>query len=155
MRFATKTHARFGQPEVGAGIVPGAGGSQFLPGLIRRGRAMEYILSSKDVTAEDAERIGWINKAFDSKRQMDDYIEELNSRIALYPVYALGLAKESINIRTKPQLSDIQGDTDRYLQAAANPIAQAIGPKALQLLNNQSAGNTELFLGEYLPSLWE
>ncbi|KAH7349224.1 enoyl-CoA hydratase/isomerase family protein [Pyrenochaeta sp. MPI-SDFR-AT-0127] len=155
MRFATKPHARFGQPEVASGIIPGAGGNQFLPGLIGRGRAMEYILSGKDVEAEDAERMGWINKAFDSERQMDAYIDELISRLVLYPVYAFGLAKESINIRTRPQLSEIQGDTDRYLRAAANPIAIGVFPRTLEVLNNQSAGNPELFLGEYLPLLWE
>ena len=84
IRFATKTHARFGQPEVGSGIVSGAGGSQFLPGLIGRGGAMEYIRSSKDITAENVEQIGWINKAFDSEQEMDAYVDELTSRIACF-----------------------------------------------------------------------
>ncbi|KAH9212937.1 enoyl-CoA hydratase/isomerase-like protein [Leptodontidium sp. 2 PMI_412] len=154
MRFATKGHSRFGQPEVSTGIIPGAGGAQFLPGLIGRGRAMEYILSGKDVNAEDAERMGWINKAFESETQMDDYIDELTSRIAAFPVYALGLTKEAINVRTRPQLTELQGDTNRYLKAAENPIAQAAGPRAFELLKFQSPGYIELFLGEFLPSIW-
>ncbi|WP_369334853.1 enoyl-CoA hydratase/isomerase family protein, partial [Vibrio cholerae] len=70
MRFAVKSHARFGQPEIGLGLVPGGGGSQYLPRLIGRGRAMEYLLTGKDILAEEAERYGWINKAFDSSDTM-------------------------------------------------------------------------------------
>lgn len=62
MRFATKYETLLGQIEVATGLIPGGGGSQHLPGLIGRGLAMEYILSGKDINAQDAERIGWINK---------------------------------------------------------------------------------------------
>jgi enoyl-CoA hydratase/carnithine racemase len=66
MRFAVKSHPRFGQPEIGLGLVPDGGGSQYLPRSIGCGRAMEYFLTGKDILAEEAERYGWINKAFDN-----------------------------------------------------------------------------------------
>lgn len=52
-------------------LIPGAGGSQFLPRLIGRRRAMEYILSGNDISAVEAAEIGWINKAFDTTEAMN------------------------------------------------------------------------------------
>ena len=56
LRYASREHALFGQPEVGAGILPGGGGSERLPRLIGRDRALEAILSSNDYDADLAER---------------------------------------------------------------------------------------------------
>lgn len=154
MRFATKTHTLLGQPEIGLGLIPGGGGSQYLPRLIGRGRAMEYILSGKDIGAEEAERIGWINKAFDTAGEMDGYIDDLISRMVLFPLTALGLAKQSINSASRPQLVDLLADSDRFLQAASNPVAQGLIVRALETTANQSAGYVERFLGEALPLLY-
>ncbi|KAH8629672.1 enoyl-CoA hydratase/isomerase-like protein [Alternaria alternata] len=154
MRFAVKSHSRFGQPEIGLGLVPGGGGSQYLPRLIGRGRAMEYILTGKDVLAEDAERMGWINKAFDSDREMNAYIDEILSVLVLYPTSALGLIKQSINIASRPQLVDTVGDANKFLEAASEPAAQAMIGNLLELTHNQSAGDVELYLGESVPLLY-
>ncbi|CAN9393572.1 unnamed protein product [Alternaria alternata] len=154
MRFAVKSHSRFGQPEIGLGLVPGGGGSQYLPRLIGRGRAMEYILTGKDIHAEDAERMGWINKAFDSDREMNAYIDEILSVLVLYPTSALGLIKQSINIASRPQLVDTVGDAKKFLEAASEPAAQAMIGNLLELTHNQSAGDVELYLGESVPLLY-
>jgi enoyl-CoA hydratase len=53
--------ARFGQPEVNLGIIPGYGGTQRLPQLIGRGRALEYLMTGDMVGAEEAYRIGLVN----------------------------------------------------------------------------------------------
>jgi enoyl-CoA hydratase len=60
MRVAS-TRARFGQPEVKLGILPGFGGTQRLPRLVGRGRATEIILTGRQVRAEEALRIGLVN----------------------------------------------------------------------------------------------
>lgn len=153
MRFATKTHTLLGQPEIGVGLIPGGGGSQYLPRLIGRGRAMEYILSGKDVGAVEAERIGWINKAFDTTAEMNGHIDDLISRMVLFPIQALGLAKQSINVATRPQLSDLLGDSDKFLQASS-PASQALIGKSLELSANQSDGDIERFFGEAIPLLY-
>ncbi|KAF7911610.1 hypothetical protein BELL_0728g00030 [Botrytis elliptica] len=153
MRFATKTHTLLGQPEIGVGLIPGGGGSQYLPRLIGRGRAMEYILSGKDVDAVEAERIGWINKAFDTTAEMNGHIDDLISRMVLFPIHALGLAKQSINVATRPQLSDLLGDSDKFLQASS-PASQALIGKSLELSANQSDGDIERFFGEAIPLLY-
>ena len=62
LRYASREHALFGQPEVGSGILPGGGGSERLPRLIGRDRALEAILSSDDYDADLAERYGWVTQ---------------------------------------------------------------------------------------------
>ncbi|KAM3065062.1 hypothetical protein ACMFMG_006175 [Clarireedia jacksonii] len=154
MRFAAKPHTLLGQPEVGLGVVPGGGGTQYLSRLIGRGRAMEYILSSKDINAEDAERIGWINQAFDTEEEMYAHIDELISRIALYPLQALAFAKQSINAATRPPLNETLEDANRFLQMISAPAAQSLIAKVLKADGNESAGDVELYLGEYIPSFY-
>lgn len=61
MRIAT-TNAVFGQPEVKLGLIPGYAGTQRLPRLVGKGRALEILLSGRNVTAEEAERIGLVNR---------------------------------------------------------------------------------------------
>jgi enoyl-CoA hydratase len=60
LRVAAR-QARLGQPEVKLGILPGNGGTQRLPRLVGRGRALEMLLSGKPITAEEAHRIGLVN----------------------------------------------------------------------------------------------
>ena len=153
MRFAVKSRSRFGQPEIGTGFVPGGGGSQYLPRLIGRGRAMEYTLTGKDVLAEDAERMGWINKAFDSEREMYAYIDGILEVVTLYSTTALRLAKQSINVASRPRLEDIIGDSNRFLESAMQPDTQTLLGDLLVLTGNQSAGDVELHLGENILAL--
>ena len=61
LRVASE-NARFGQPEVTLGIIPGGGGTQRLPRLVGRGRALQLILSGGMITAEEAYRIGLVNE---------------------------------------------------------------------------------------------
>jgi enoyl-CoA hydratase/carnithine racemase len=61
MRVAAE-HARFGQPEVTLGIIPGGGGTQRLPRLVGKGRALQLILSGAMIGAQEAYRIGLVNE---------------------------------------------------------------------------------------------
>jgi enoyl-CoA hydratase len=61
MRVASE-HAKFGQPEVKLGLLPGGGGTQRLPRLIGKGRALQLILSGEMITAQEAYRIGLVNE---------------------------------------------------------------------------------------------
>jgi len=54
--------ARFGQPEVGLGLIPGGGGTQRLPRLVGKGRALQIILSGEMISAQEAWRIGLVNE---------------------------------------------------------------------------------------------
>ena len=61
MRVASE-HAKFGQPEVKLGLLPGGGGTQRLPRLVGRGRALQMILSGEMISAQEAHRIGLVNE---------------------------------------------------------------------------------------------
>src|SRR5262249_29412725 len=61
IRIAAET-ARFGQPEVKLGLIPGGGGTQRLPRLVGKGRALQLILSGEMITAQEAYRIGLVNE---------------------------------------------------------------------------------------------
>ena len=63
MRFASRERAVFGQPEVPLGIIPGGSGTQRLPALVGRARALEIILGGGDVDGPLAEQWGWVNRA--------------------------------------------------------------------------------------------
>ncbi len=68
-------NAKFGQPEVNLGIIPGYGGSQRLARLINTGRAMEYILTADMISADEAYRIGLVNKVYPLNELLDKSIE--------------------------------------------------------------------------------
>lgn len=97
MRFATIGKAVFGQPEVGFGIIPGAGGTVRLPRLVGRGRALEIILGCGDISAELAERYGYINRALPAS-EIDCFVTSLARRIATFPARALALAKAAVSM---------------------------------------------------------
>src|SRR5262245_44018041 len=61
LRIAVE-HAKFGQPEVKLGLLPGGGGTQRLPRLVGKGRALQLILSGETISAQEAHRIGLINE---------------------------------------------------------------------------------------------
>jgi enoyl-CoA hydratase len=73
MRLASE-NAVMGLPEVGLGIIPGYGGTQRLPRLVGRGRALELILSGRRVKADEAERIGLVNRVVPRERLIDEAV---------------------------------------------------------------------------------
>jgi enoyl-CoA hydratase/carnithine racemase len=101
MRFGVRGKTRFNQMEVPLGILPGGSGTQMLPRLIGRGRAMEVILGADDLDAETAENWGLLNRTFEAD-EIEDRVNELARRIAAFPKPALALAKQSINCADKP-----------------------------------------------------
>jgi len=64
MRFASRENTRLGQPEVGVGLHPGGGGTERLPHLVGRGRALEIVLGANDFDGDTAERYGYVNRHF-------------------------------------------------------------------------------------------
>lgn len=96
MRFAALGRAVLGQPEVALGILPGGSGTQRLPRLMGRGRALEVVLGCDDFSADLAERYGYVNRALPPD-EIGPFVEELAYRIASYPPEAVALAKQSVN----------------------------------------------------------
>ncbi len=88
--------AQFGAPEVKLGIIPGDGGTQRLPRLVGLGRAMELILTGDFIDAQEAYRIGLVNKVLPQEELMEKAME-LAKKIASRPPLAVRFAKEAVN----------------------------------------------------------
>ncbi|MFN2425346.1 MAG: enoyl-CoA hydratase/isomerase family protein [Candidatus Binatia bacterium] len=96
MRFAALGKAVLGQPEVALGILPGGSGTQRLPRLCGRGRALEIVLGCQDFPADVAERYGYINRAL-PPHELGPFVDTLAYRIASFPAEAVALAKQLVN----------------------------------------------------------
>ena len=95
LRVASET-AKFGQPEVTLGLIPGYGGTQRLPRLVGKGRALQMILSAKSIDAQEALRLGLVNEVVPAAGLLDRAEAVLESMMANAPM-ALRLAIEAVN----------------------------------------------------------
>jgi enoyl-CoA hydratase/carnithine racemase len=130
MRFAARESALFGQPEVGFGLVPGAGAMQHLARLMGRGRALEVVLSGEDYDAGLAERYGWINRALPAD-ELGDFVGSLARRIAGFPPAALATIKDRVGAITLASADEFRRDSDLFVERAGEPTAQARTQAAL------------------------
>jgi len=87
--------ARFGQPEVNLGIIPGSGGTQRLAHLLGKHRAMELVLTGDMLNAADAERLGLINRVVPGELCLEE-AKNIARKIAAKPPLAIRAAKEAV-----------------------------------------------------------
>lgn len=87
--------ARFGQPEINIGIMPGAGGTQRLTRAVGKARAMELVLTGRHMTAEEALAAGLVTRVVPDELVLDE-AKRLAREIATKPPIAVRLAKESV-----------------------------------------------------------
>ncbi len=95
IRLASE-NARFGQPEVNLGVLPGFGGTQRLPRLIGRGRANELLFTGDIIDAQEAARIGLVNRVV-PQAQLLPSCREMAEKIASRGPVAVRLCKEAVN----------------------------------------------------------
>jgi len=88
--------ARFGQPEIKLGIIPGAGGTQRLPRAIGKAKAMDLVLSARMMDAAEAERAGLVSRVVSTDRLIEEALAAA-TRIAEQSLPAVMMAKEAIN----------------------------------------------------------
>ena len=145
MRFASLERAILGQPEVGSGLLPGAGGTQWLPALLGRARALEVILSSDDYDAAQAERYGWVNRALPDA-ELSGFVDRLAARIAAFPEAGIRHAKEMVNAATLPPEMLLTDESQRFQKLMVQPeVARRI--KWLLAEDAASHGDVERNLG--------
>jgi len=96
MRFAAAGETWLSQIEIRMGIIPGGGGTQLLPPLVGRARALETILSGDLVDAVTAERWGWINRALPGDR-LDSFVDSLAHRLASMSAGQIEATKRSVD----------------------------------------------------------
>jgi enoyl-CoA hydratase/carnithine racemase len=95
MRIAAE-HARFGQPEVKLGLLPGGGGTQRLPRLVGKGRALQLILTGETISAQEAYRIGLVNEVVPAANLIERAETILNQIAANAPI-AVKFSLEAAN----------------------------------------------------------
>jgi enoyl-CoA hydratase/carnithine racemase len=149
LRYASREHAMFGQPEVGAGIVPGGGASERLPRLAGRDRALEVILSSNDYDADLAERYGFVTRTIDDA-ELDGFVDGLASRLASFDRAALATAKAQINRASLPPDADLLAAYAEYADSLGWPGFQARRPRVRRLIAEKGAEEVERHLGHYI-----
>ena len=95
MIVASET-AKFGQPEVSIGIIPGAGGTQRLTRAVGKALAMEVTLGGRNLTAQEAITFGLVNRVAPVETYMDEAVK-LASKVASMPRVAVRLIKDAVN----------------------------------------------------------
>ncbi|WBA41613.1 enoyl-CoA hydratase/isomerase family protein [Hymenobacter canadensis] len=114
MRIASET-ARFGQPEVNLGLIPGYGGTQRLAQLIGKGKALELLLTADMIKADEALRLGLVNHVV-PQAELLPFTRTLLTRILTKAPLALSLCIDSVNA--------LYSDTRHGYQVEANAFGQ-------------------------------
>lgn len=124
MRFAALGKAVLGQPEVAVGILPGGSGTQRLPRLCGRGRALEIVLGAEDFPADLAERYGWVNRALPADA-IRPFVDRLARRIASFPADAIARAKAALIAGEPGWEPGLVEEARQFERCLANPEARA------------------------------
>ena len=98
-------NARFGQPEIKLGVMPGAGGTQRLPRAVGKSKAMDLILTGRMMDAHEAERAGLVARVVPADKLLDEALAVANV-ICEYSLPAVMMAKESVNRAFESSLAE-------------------------------------------------
>src|SRR5438094_2429947 len=123
MRFASRENTRLGQPEVGVGVNPGGGGTERLPRLVGRGRALEIALGANDFDGDTAERYGYVNRG-PPDAELDRFVDVLARRIASFDRRPIAAAKNLINQVSLPSADRLLDALSAFQTALTWPEAQ-------------------------------
>jgi len=123
MRFASRENTRLGQPEVGVGVHPGGGGTERLPHLVGRGRALEIVLGANDFDGDTAERYGYVNRALPDV-ELDGFVDALARRIASFDRRATVAAKNLVNDVSLPSADGLLDALNSFQTALTWPETQ-------------------------------
>jgi enoyl-CoA hydratase/carnithine racemase len=150
MSFASREKTIISQWEVGVGMVAGGGPMARLPRLIGRNRALEVLLSSEDLSAEQAEAYGYINRAL-ADAELDAFVDALATRISRFDKWAIAETKRLVNTSLPPDV-ELGAGWDACIASLGRPAAQE-GIKALMARGFHKPGDVENRLGYYLGQI--
>ena len=124
MRFGALGRAIVSQPEVALGIIPGGSGTQRLPRLVGRARALEIVLGCEDFPADLAERYGYLNRALPADA-LGPFVARLARRIASFPAEAIAIAKRSVDAAELPTEAGLVEEAHCFNLTLGTAAAQA------------------------------
>jgi enoyl-CoA hydratase/carnithine racemase len=150
MSFASREKAILSQWEVGVGMVAGGGPMARLPRLIGRNRALEVLLGSDDIRADQAEAYGYVNRAMPDD-ELDAFVEALANRIAGFDKWAIANTKRLVDTSLPPDV-ELGAGWDACITSLGRPAAQS-GIKALIARGFHQPGDVENRLGYYLGQI--
>ena len=123
MRFASRENTKLSHPELGVGLHPGGGGTERLPHLVGRGRALEIVLSANDFDGDTAERYGYVNRSLPDA-ELDGFVDALARRIGSFDRRALVAAKHLIDEVSLPPFDRLLDAFTSFEKALGWPEAQ-------------------------------
>ena len=150
MSFASREKAILSQWEVGVGMVAGGGPMARLPQLIGRNRALEVLLSSEDIRADQAEAYGYVNRALPDA-DLEAFVEALATRIAGFDKWAIANTKRLVNTSLPPDV-ELGAGWDACIASLGRAAAQD-GIKALMSQGFHKPGDAENRLGYYVGQI--
>jgi len=107
------TNARMGLPEVSLGVIPGYGGTQRLPQLVGKGRALEMIMTAGMIDAEKAVNYGLVNHVV-AQEELLSFCEKLASRISNNSLVAIGHAIKAVNAGFKDDSNGYEAEIENF-----------------------------------------
>src|SRR5437762_6574167 len=123
MRFASRENTKLGHPELGVGLHPGGGGTERLPHLVGRGRALEIVLGANDFDGDTAERYGYVNRTLPNA-ELDGFVDALARRIASFDRRAIAAAKNLVNQVSLPSADRLLDALNSFTTALTWPESQ-------------------------------
>jgi enoyl-CoA hydratase/carnithine racemase len=123
MSFASRELALLSQWEVGVGLVAGGGPMARLPALIGRNRALEVLLGSDDIRAEQAAAYGYVNRSLPDA-ELDAFVEALATRIASFDKWAIANTKRLVNAASLPPDVEIAAGWQACITSIGRSAAQ-------------------------------
>ncbi len=151
MRFAGPS-ARFGVVEVGGGLIH-VGALQQLTKVIGPGRAAEFMLGARGIDAKEAERVGLVNRSFESEGDLKDYVNNLAGRIAMFP--RGGIEGTKLGIRESMDgTGSTEKDGERFVALMNTAETQLAIQKILETSDDMKLGTFELGLPDSIVDIW-
>ncbi|MFG1846419.1 enoyl-CoA hydratase/isomerase family protein [Micromonospora carbonacea] len=144
----------FCQPEVGLGLVPGAGGTERLTHLLGRDRALEVLLTGQDYDADRAAQYGWVARAIPDA-ELDDFVNAVARRIASFDRQAITAVKTQVNRSTLPSEENLLASFVESARSTTGPGVEARGRAVGKLVAQIGIDDLERNLGHHLESLAE
>ena len=108
------SNARFGQPEVNLGIIPGYGGTQRLTQLVGKGKALELLMTGDMLTADEAKALGLVNHVVKTREELQAKCEEIMNKIITKAPLAIGRIINCVNAAYNPHENGYQVEANSF-----------------------------------------